>query len=921
MRKVFLLYFLLLTQVIFSATYIPRNMKEEKILKSYKEHQLVLGLKNTEFDNMLIDGESLNTIIEEMLRDYLNLNIRVVMDDWSSLYSSYNNKDIDILGVMNQSEDRKEKWVFSLPLYDDFVYIASSGKDKFDPNNIKSLEGKNIYVTKGSIYKDSLIKFLESKNLTVNLIEVDDSYRMKDEIYLTSKYNITGWESKIKVGYVSDTSISLRKNLKDLSLIINNALLEKYQTKIRMYLEKRENYLFKKNFLNYLTESEKNYLKKLEIINFGLVESKPLNYYSQSLNRYVGVTPFFLEKIAKKLNLKLRIIKPKNNEWRVLYEKILNKEIKVLPFLSTKKNENIIFTNTIYEPILYRISNFDKTNLKVGVVRNSVEEHFGREVYDDLDIKFYNDENSLEGALNTREVSTILLFDINKIDTSKFKVDELLRIPIALALHREDVILRDVLNKFISNSLTMEKIIEEADIIKKQEAFNQYQKFQVTNRILYILLTISGLFGIASIFKIFSNYKLTRELKKDLITGLPNRTEFLNFLSKKKNLKGYSIAMDIDNFKEINDKYGEVTGDYILKSVGQCLKRIFRNHDIFRVSGDEFDVFVQEEFIIERLNSLKDELKALKLAYQLELSIGYYKKNIDEELEDAFKYAYMAMEEAKKVNETYYVEATEELLKRKKRENSIKSLLRNKNLSGLYAVYQPKFNIKTKKVMGGESLARWSDDKLGFISPAEFIPIAENINLIHLVDYKIANETIKFVKDLKENNLVDENFKLSFNLSMKTLERSDVVRKIKEFLEKNDASGKWLELEITESIFSTNLKTTLLKIDELKKLGLSLAMDDFTAGHSTVSLLPLLPLEVVKFDKGILDAIGTKDNLVASNIYSALVRLVKDLNVAIVAEGIETEAQLLFLDNSNVKIGQGYIFSKPITKDEFKKKL
>ncbi|MGL5314915.1 MAG: hypothetical protein ACRC92_16805, partial [Peptostreptococcaceae bacterium] len=94
MRKVFLLYFLLLTQVIFSATYIPRNMKEEKILKSYKEHQLVLGLKNTEFDNMLIDGESLNTIIEEMLRDYLKLNIKVVMHDWSNLYSCYNNKDV-----------------------------------------------------------------------------------------------------------------------------------------------------------------------------------------------------------------------------------------------------------------------------------------------------------------------------------------------------------------------------------------------------------------------------------------------------------------------------------------------------------------------------------------------------------------------------------------------------------------------------------------------------------------------------------------------------------------------------------------------------------------------------------------------------------------------------------------------------------
>ncbi|MGL4953899.1 MAG: EAL domain-containing protein, partial [Cetobacterium sp.] len=242
-------------------------------------------------------------------------------------------------------------------------------------------------------------------------------------------------------------------------------------------------------------------------------------------------------------------------------------------------------------------------------------------------------------------------------------------------------------------------------------------------------------------------------------------------------------------------------------------------------------------------------------------------------------------------------------------------------LAGLYAVYQPKFDIKTKKIIGGESLARWVSDNLGFISPAEFIPIAENINLIHLVDYKIADETIKYVKYLKENNLVDDDFKLSFNLSMKSLEKDDVVQNIKELLEKNDVSGKWLEVEITESIFSTNLKTTLLKIDELKRLGLSLAMDDFTAGHSTVSLLPLLPLEVVKFDKGILDAIGTKDNLVASNIYSALIGLVKDLDVVIVAEGIETEEQLLFLHNSNVRIGQGYIFSKPITKDEFEKKL
>ncbi|MGL4789199.1 MAG: EAL domain-containing protein [Cetobacterium sp.] len=921
MRKVFVFSFLLLTQLIFSATYIPKDTKEEKILQSYKEKQLVLGLKNADFDNMLVDGESLNTIIEEMLRDYLQLNVKVVKAEWNTIFTGFNNKEIDIVGVMTQSEERKESKIFSLPLYDDFVYMASKSKNKFDFDNITSLNGKEIYVTKGSVFKDILINFIENKNITVNIVEVNDSYKMKDEIYLTSKYNISGWESKIKIGYISDSSISLRKDLKDLSLIVNNALLEKYQMRIRRHLEKRENLLFKNNFLDYLTADEKDYLKRLGSVNVGLAEDKSLNYYSKNLNRYIGVVPFFLEKLGKKLDFKLRIIKPKNDDWNILYDKLLNREIRILPLLKTNKNKDVIFTDNIYEPILYRISNFDKNNLKVGVVKNSVEEHFGRSVYDDTDIKTYENQDDLETALNTRQVSTILLFDINKIDTSKFKVDELMRIPIAIALHKDDEVFRDILNKFISNTTNLENIREEADMIKKQEAFNEYQKFQVTNRILYVLLGLSCLFGMGSIYKILLDYNMTSELKKDTITSLPNRIEFLDFISKRKNLNGYAITLDIDNFKEINYKYGQTSGDYLLKFVGQCLKKIFPEQDIFRVSSDEFDVFVQEEFIVESLNLLKNEIKTLKLAYQLDLSIGYYKKDNSADLESAFKYAYMAMEEAKKKSGTHYLEATEELLKRKERENTIKSFLRNRNLEGLYAVYQPKFHTETKEVLGGESLARWTDENLGFISPAEFIPIAENINLIHLVDYKIADETIKFIKYLKEKRLVKDDFKLSFNLSMKTLERDDVVQKIRELLDKNSVLGEWLEVEITESIFSTNLQTTLLKIDELKKMGLSLAMDDFTAGHSTVSLLPLLPLDVVKFDKGILDAIGTKDNLVASNIYNALISLVKDLDLVIVAEGIETEAQLNFLVKSNIKVGQGYIFSKPITKDEFEKKL
>ncbi|WP_047384889.1 EAL domain-containing protein [Cetobacterium sp. ZWU0022] len=922
MRKVFVLYFLLLTQIIFSANYIPKNTKEEKILESYKGRQLVLGLKSSDFDNTMIDGESLNSIIEEMLVDYLNLNIRVIKSDWNEVITLYKNKEIDIMGTMTQNEQRKESSVFSLPIYDDLIYISSSSKGKFDPNNLESLNGKEIYATESSLYIEYLEKFLKYNDIDAKIIEVKDSYERKDKIFLTSKYNVLSWDESIKVGYLPDVSIALKKELGDLIEIINNALLEKYQGKINRHLERRTHITYQNKFMSSLTDEEKVYLQGLSQISIALDSNHTLSYYSKGLNKFIGVIPFFIENLSKRTGIKFKIINDKNNNWNNTYADFLNKKIRIVPLPENKEwNKKLIFTKAIYTPTLYKISSFYTHNTKVGVVKGSVEETFARDFYSDGDIKLYGNYDQLEKALNRHEINTALQFDINKMDTSKFRVDEFVKIPISLALHEEDAMLTNILNKGIKNGLNLKKLEEEANIIKKQEAFNEYQKFQVTNKILYILLGISCLLGMASIYKILSNYKVTRELKKDLITGLPNRTEFLNFISKRKILKGYAITMDIDNFKEINDKYGQASGDYLLKAVGQCLKKIFPEQYIYRVSGDEFDVFVQEEFLIERLNSLKEELKALKLAYQLDLSIGYYKKNGTEDLENAFKHAYMAMEEAKKRNGTYYLEATEELLKIKKREYSIKSLLRNKDLSGLYAVYQPKFDIKTKRVIGGESLARWSDKELGFISPAEFIPIAEEINLIHLVDYKIADETIKFIRDLKENELVDDEFKLSFNLSMNTLERDDVVQKIKELLEKNDVLGKWLEVEITESIFSTNLKTTLLKIDELKRLGLSLAMDDFTAGHSTVSLLPLLPLEVVKFDKGILDAIGTKDNLVASNIYSAFIGLVKDLNVMIVAEGIETEAQLLFLASSNVRIGQGYIFSKPITKDEFEEKL
>lgn len=920
MLKVFILYFLL-TQILLTAIYIPKNIKEEKILESYRKHQLVLGLKASDFDNTVIDNQSLNTIIEDLFKNYLHLNVRIVRGSWNDLLSMYNKKEIDILGTMTQNEERKKNSVFSLPLYDDSIYLATSNIDRYNLNDLKSIEGENIYVTKGSIHTGYLKKFLRGNDIKVNTIEVEDSFFKSNEIFLTSKYNIVGWENTLKIGYLPDISIGLQKKLEDLSIIVNNALLEKYQGEITKHLEKKSNVIYKNKFLESLTNKEREYLSALSQVTIALEPNNTLSYYSKSLKKNVGVIPFFIERFSKRTGVNFKIVNDRNNNWNNIYNDFLKKKIRVVPLPENREwDEDIIFTNPIYSPILYKVSSFFSHNTKAGVVKGSIEESFVQEYYLKDNILLFESYDELEKALNNYIINAAFLFDINKMDTSKFKVNEFMKIPISLALYKSDEILKEIINKGIKNGLSLRKIEEDADIIKKQDAFNEYQRFQITNKVLYLLLSISLVFAMISIYKMLLNHKITKELKKDLITTLPNRVEFLNFISEKKEIKGVTLVIDINNFKEINDKYGQSSGDDILKIVADKLKRIFKNKSIFRVSGDEFYIFSEDELLIERLERLKKEMYSLKLSYQVDLSIGFH-KNFNKDLETSFKYAYMAMEEVKKKSSFYYLEATEELIEKKEREYSIKYLLRNKNLKGLYGVYQPKFNIKNKKIVGVEALARWQDESLGFISPGEFIPIAEEINLIHLIDYKIAGEAIKFLKTLKESNLIDFNFKMSFNLSMKSLERDDIVSVIKNLLKENKISGDSIEIEITESIFSTNLKTTLEKINELKKINISFSMDDFTAGHSTVSLLPLIPLDVVKFDKGILDAVGTKGDLIASNIYMALIGLIKDLNLKIVSEGIETKLQLEFLEKANVDIGQGYIFSKPIKDLEFIKKL
>ncbi|MGL5971798.1 MAG: hypothetical protein ACRCZL_07355, partial [Cetobacterium sp.] len=151
MQKILFIFFIL-TQLIFSVSYIPKNIKEEKVLENLRKNVIVVGLKTSELENKKIDGESLNSILQEMLQEYLGLNVKFIKEDKNKLDLLYDEKKIDVLPLVNQSEERKKNTIFTLPIFEDSLYLVSFKKNSFNPESLKSLNGKEIYITKKPIY-------------------------------------------------------------------------------------------------------------------------------------------------------------------------------------------------------------------------------------------------------------------------------------------------------------------------------------------------------------------------------------------------------------------------------------------------------------------------------------------------------------------------------------------------------------------------------------------------------------------------------------------------------------------------------------------------------------------------------------------------------------------------------------------------
>ncbi|HEY9698740.1 MAG TPA: EAL domain-containing protein [Trichocoleus sp.] len=411
----------------------------------------------------------------------------------------------------------------------------------------------------------------------------------------------------------------------------------------------------------------------------------------------------------------------------------------------------------------------------------------------------------------------------------------------------------------------------------------------------------------------------------DSLTKLPNRLLFNQQLSlaiihaqQQDEMVGVAF-LDLDRFKTINDTLGHALGDQLLQQVADRLQNCLRHCDaIARWGGDEFTLLLPHLNSAEEITRISQRiLDQLRVPFMLEeqelyvtASLGIALAPYDgEDAEMLLKNADAAMYQAKQQGKNTYQLYFEEMGMKVRQQLTLEGDLRRALMRGeLMLYYQPQIDIRTGRIFGLEALIRWNHPDLGFISPAQFIPLAEETGLICAVGDWVLQTACSQHQIWKAAGLPP--IQIAINLSAQQFQQVDLVNSIIDTLKATQVDPRYLEVEITESAAMKNVDFTILTLQHLEEIGVQIAMDDFGTGYSSLNALKHFPLHTLKIDRSFVrDAVHDVSD---AAIAKAIVALGKGLGLKVLAEGVETQAQLEWLRAIECDSAQGYLFSKPV---------
>lgn len=504
----------------------------------------------------------------------------------------------------------------------------------------------------------------------------------------------------------------------------------------------------------------------------------------------------------------------------------------------------------------------------------------------------------------------------------------------------------EAVGRHISLLFSPELLSKEAEIIENILAEKPVEQFETVRvrkdgALIPVSVTVSPIknaggeiVGISKIAHDITERKraeqqLLHNALHDELTNLPNRSLFLEHLRHaierregKRGEKSFAVLfLDFDQFKVINDSLGHMEGDNLLRLIAQRLEHSLRSGDIVaRLGGDEFTVLLDDLDAPDETVQIAERIQAdLKTPFDLSgrqvsitASIGIASGGEDytqpeEMLRDADIAMYRAKAAGKARHQTFDSSMHEQASRRLQMEIELRRAVEKEEFS---VFYQPIVDLQNGGIVAFESLVRWNHPEKGLVSPAEFIPLAEETGLILPLGLGILRESCRRVREWQKNLPSAARLGISVNLSSKQFAQPDLVEQVAAVLGETGLAPRFLKLEITESHVMENSEAAEAMMRRLRALGIELSLDDFGTGYSSLSYLHRLPANYLKVDRSFVSRMTESDE--NYEIVRTIINLAQNLKMRVVAEGIETEEQMKQLKRLGCDYGQGYLFSKPL---------
>ncbi len=603
----------------------------------------------------------------------------------------------------------------------------------------------------------------------------------------------------------------------------------------------------------------------------------------------------------------------------VYMEVVESKELQVLFDQSTLEDGSLVHGQSILTPVLYENKEVrfvvsvtrDITELEAEKSRLKVTEQRYRSIVD----------HNLDGVILATQAGDIIDANPASEILSGYTVDELKKKSIFNFVEKSDV---DKFRKFIEHSLSGISL-ETLDfrIVNKN-------KRKITVQLKTVPFTIHNkITGIYLIFRDLTEQAQNAETIKfmafhDQLTGLYNRRALLRDLDlllnhSESNKEPFSLlSIDIDRFKQLNDTLGHFAGDQILVKIAERLS-VDRTDDykVYRQGGDEFIVLLKgnrqnaNQLAQQILNRFAKSFYLDSHEYYISPSIGlsmYPQDGKDAEtlIKNADEALFRVKEKGKAHFQFYRSDKTQGFANIISLETQLRKALERDEF---ILLYQPQVELRSGKIKSFEALIRWNSLEFGLVPPSEFIPLSEDTGLIIPIGNWVIEQACMQIKEW--NELCGEEITIAINISAKQFQQRTLVSTIKKAIQKFQINPSLLEIEITEGVMQDTAETAPI-LTSLKDLGISIAIDDFGTGYSSLNYLKSFPIDVLKVDQSFIRGIHTNEKDAA--ITTTIIHLANSLGMTVVAEGIEEKEQAKFLLNTNCDKGQGYFYSKPLSK-------